>query len=148
MEPHRSHMVTALKTDGSDDQPLEDSMIAAVVDEFYGRVRRDPMLGPVFNGAIADWDEHLQKLAGFWSSVMLRSGRYKGNPVAAHLRQKDVITPAMFDRWLALWSELTSELLPKEAARAMQAKAALIAESLKLALFFRLPSGAAATVKA
>ena len=123
-------------------------MIAAVVDEFYDRVRRDPMLGPVFNGAIADWDEHLQKLAGFWSSVMLRSGRYKGNPVAAHLRQKDVITPAMFDRWLALWSEVTSELLSKEAARAMQARAALIAESLKLALFFRLPSGAAATAKA
>lgn len=75
MEPHRIHMVTALKTDGSDDQALEDSVIAAVVDEFYGRVRRDPMLGPVFNGAIADWDEHLQKLAGFWSAVMLRSGR-------------------------------------------------------------------------
>lgn len=68
--------------------------------------------------------------------------------MAAHLRQKDVTTPAMFDRWLALWSEVTSELLPKEAARAMQARAALIAESLKLGLFFRLPSGAAAKVKA
>lgn len=68
--------------------------------------------------------------------------------MAAHLRQKDVTTLAMFDRWLALWSEVTSELPPKEVARAMQARAALIAKSLKLALFFRLPSGAAATVEA
>ena len=128
-------------------QPLDDTMITAVVDQFYARVRRDPMLAPVFNGAIADWDEHLQKLAGFWSSVMLRSGRYKGNPMAAHLRQQDRISPAMFDRWLSLWSEVTFELLPDEAARAMQARAAMIAESLKLALFFRLPGGVAAATQ-
>ena len=119
---------------------LEDPMIEAVVHRFYGRVRRDPVLGPVFNGAVADWDAHLQKLAGFWSSVMLRSGRYAGNPMAAHLRHQDVISPAMFDRWLALWSEVTAEMLPDAAARAMQGRAAMIAESLKLALFFDLPS--------
>ena len=141
-------MDTALIIESRDDQPLDEAMIAAVVDHFYDRVRSDPLLGPVFNGAIADWDDHLQKLAGFWSSVMLRSGRYKGNPVAAHLRQQAVITPTMFDRWLALWSETTLELLPDEAARAMQARAVVIAESLKLALFFRLPSGAVAAAKA
>jgi hemoglobin len=140
-------MATPLNVNNSSANLLDDRMIAAVVNRFYDRVRKDPALGPVFNGAVADWDDHLQKLAGFWSSVMLRSGRYKGNPVAAHLRHTDVITPAMFDRWLALWSEVTFELLPEEAARAMQARAAMIAESLKLALFFRLPSGAAATAE-
>jgi hemoglobin len=122
-------------------------MIAAVVDHFYGRMRSDPTLGPVFNGAIADWHDHLSKLASFWSSVMLRSGRYKGNPVATHLRHKDSITQVMFDRWLALWSEVTLEQLPEPAARAMQARAAMIAESLKLSLFFCLPSGATATAE-
>lgn len=141
-------MKAALKTYISDDPALDDSMIAAVIDEFYARVRRDPILGPVFDGAVADWGDHLRKLADFWSSVMLRSGRYKGNPVAAHMRQASLITPAMFDRWLTLWSEVTLELLPETAARAMQARAALIAESLKLAMFFRLPSGAAAAAKA
>ena len=90
----------------------------------------------------------MQKLADFWSSVLLRSGRYKGNPVAAHLRQAGVITPAMFDRWLSLWSEVTFELLPPGAARAMQSRAGMIAESLKLALFFRLPSGSPAAGQA
>ena len=44
----------------------------------------------------------------------------------------------MFDRWLVIWSASTDELLPPDAAVALQAKAARIAESLRLALFFRL----------
>ena len=44
----------------------------------------------------------------------------------------------MFDRWLAIWAATTDELMPPAAAAALQAKAARIAESLQLALFFRL----------
>ena len=129
------------------DTNLQEAMIAEVVDGFYDRVRGDPMLGPVFNGAVADWDEHLHRLAAFWSSVMLRTGRYKGNPVATHLRHAGAITPEMFDRWLALWSEVTAERLPPASAKAMQDRAAMIAESLKLALFFRLPREPAAAAQ-
>lgn len=66
--------------------------------------------------------------------------------MAAHLKHKAHITPALFDRWLALWSEVTDEVMPSGAAMALQAKAARIAESLQLALFFRLddPAGEAA----
>ncbi len=106
---------------------------------FYARVREDALIGPVFNRAIADWDDHLEKLVAFWSSVMLTSGRYKGNPVAAHMKHLGEIAPPMFDRWLALWAEVTEEILPSAAAAALQLKAARIAESLKLALYFRLP---------
>lgn len=113
-----------------------------LVPAFYARVRQDDLIGPVFNSAIHDWDHHLIQLVAFWSSVMRSSGRYKGSPVAAHLRHKDIITPAMFDRWLSLWGEVTAQLLPADKAAAMQAKAATIGESLKLALFFRLPKGA------
>lgn len=66
-----------------DDQPPLEAEIAAVVDLFYDRVRADPMLGPVFNGSVKDWPHHLDRLKAFWSSVMLTSGRYKGDPVAA-----------------------------------------------------------------
>ena len=45
----------------------------------------------------------------FWSSVMLTSGRYKGNPVAVHLRVEG-IEPQLFDRWLALFDETCREL--------------------------------------
>ena len=115
--------------------------LAQLVDAFYARVRTDAQLGPIFNDAVDDWPEHLEKLAAFWSSVMLSSGRYKGQPLPAHMKHRDRITPQLFERWLALWQRTTDELMTPEAAQAMQAKAARIAESLQLALFFRMPEG-------
>lgn len=117
---------------------ITEPAIAALVDRFYAKARRDPMIGPVFNNAIADWDEHLSKLRDFWSSVMLTSGRYKGNPMAAHVRQP--IESEFFTRWLALWHETAGEVFAPEPAARFGEKAERIAESLKLALFYR-PSG-------
>lgn len=117
---------------------ISESSLAHLVDAFYVRVRADPELGLIFNDAVLDWPEHLQKLAYFWSSVMLTTGRYKGQPVPAHLKHKDRITPALFNRWLHLWQLTTDELMAPAAAAALQSKAARIAESLQLAMFFKL----------
>ena len=124
--------MTAIK--GIDERRLE-----KLVESFYARVRADDALGPIFNDAISDWPEHLEKLTAFWSSVMLTSGRYKGQPVPAHRKHGERITPELFERWLSLWNSTTAELMEPEAAAALQAKAARIAESLQLALFFKLP---------
>ena len=123
----------------STESGINEAQLQALIPCFYSRVREDGLIGPVFNNAITDWDDHLKNLIAFWSSVMLTSGRYKGNPVAAHMKHLGEITPPMFDRWLALWAEVTEEILGVPAATALQAKAARIAESLKLALYFRLP---------
>lgn len=117
---------------------LDEEGLQALVDAFYARIRADAELGPIFNDAIHDWPEHLGKLTAFWSSVMLTSGRYKGQPVPAHMKHRDRITPALFTRWLALWADTTNDLMPPVGAAALQAKAARIAESLQLAMFFRL----------
>jgi hemoglobin len=119
---------------------ITEAAITALVDRFYAKARHDPMIGPVFNAAIDDWDEHLHKLHDFWSSVMLTTGRYKGNPMAAHMRLP--IEPHFFDRWLALWQETAGEIFAPEPAAAFRMKAGRIAESLKLALFYR-PDGLA-----
>lgn len=128
-------------------QPVRSSRaeqaLARLIPAFYARVRADALLGPVFDEAVSDWDHHLGRLIDFWSSVMLASGRYKGQPMAAHARHRETITPEMFDRWLAVWREVTDEILPREAAQAMQLKAASIAESLKLGLYFHLPKATA-----
>jgi hemoglobin len=113
---------------------ITEDRLQELVALFYKRVRQDALLGPVFNDAIHDWPEHLDKLQAFWSSVMLTSGRYKGRPLPAHIRHGDRIGPASFDRWLAIWHETTDELLPPAAAAAMQDKAARIAESLALGI--------------
>jgi hemoglobin len=121
---------------------ITEERLKALVHLFYGRVRRDPLIGPVFNGAIDDWDEHLDKLQAFWSSVMLTSGRYKGRPLPAHVKHGEAITPASFERWLELWREATAEVLPHAAAAAMQDKAARIAESLSLGIEYARGGGA------
>jgi hemoglobin len=99
-------------------------------------VREDPALGPVFDRAISDWGPHLATMCKFWSSVMLTSGRYKGNPVAVHHRV-DGIAYELFARWLALFDETCRELFDDDIADAFRGKATRIADSLKLALFYR-----------
>ena len=124
--------------------PLSEDDLHRLVQTFYGRVRQDALLGPIFNGAIDDWDHHLGKLQAFWSSVMLGSGRYKGQPMAVHLRQEAHMTPEAFARWLQLWNETTADLLDPLAARALQEKAARIAESLTLGIAFAKDRGISA----
>jgi len=116
---------------------LDQADLRALVDGFYARVRQDPELGPVFADAIADWDEHLQRLTDFWSSLMLGSGRYRGHPASAHLAHAARITPALFQRWLALRRLSSDESLPAAQARAVQERAARIADHLQRTLAAR-----------
>lgn len=123
---------------------IAETDITAVVDAFYAKVRRDPMLGPIFAAQIADeaWPAHLGIIRDFWSSVMLKAGRYRRNPFAAHLGIAG-LRPEHFERWLALFRETCEEKLQPEAAEALHDKAVAIADSLKAGLFFR-PGAAAA----
>src|SRR4051794_23026340 len=128
--------VPARSNAGGDEQSLvtEDD-IASLVEAFYAKVREDPQLGPIFARALGDdgWDSHLATLRDFWSSVMLTSGRYKGAPLAVHMRLSG-LTPGLFDRWLALFGETCDERFEPPRAGAFRAKAARIAQSLLLGL--------------
>ncbi len=111
--------------------------IRRLVDAFYARVRQDAELAPVFARAIpGDWGPHLDKMYAFWSSVMLTTGRYKGNPLAKHFALPGM-QPALFERWLALFNETADQLFDDDVSAEFRAKAARIAESLKLGLFYR-----------
>ena len=111
--------------------------IRQLVDAFYAKVRIDPELAPIFERAIpGDWQPHLTKMYAFWSSVMLTTGRYKGNPVAKHLAIPG-IQPHLFQRWLRLFNETCRELFDDPVSAEFRAKAERIAESLKLAMFYR-----------
>jgi hemoglobin len=117
---------------------VTEASIKVLVDEFYARVRADPALGPVFDNAIAaeEWPAHLRKMYAFWSSVMLTSGRYKGDPVGVH-RQVAGIAPPLFGNWLELFEAAAADLFMPEIAERFAHSARRIAESLQLALFFR-----------
>lgn len=78
-------------------------VIASVVDDFYARCRRDPVLGPVFEAEVDDWDEHLSRIRAFWGAAMLRDGGYSGRPLEAHLAIPG-LSPAHFSVWLRLFA--------------------------------------------
>ena len=114
---------------------IDEASIEAQVRAFYGRARLDPTLGPVFEAAVEDWEAHFAQLTRFWSSAMLTSGAYSGDPVEAHRRRP--IRPEFFPIWLAYWDETADALFTPDLAAQFKAKAGRIGKSLELALFFR-----------
>ena len=80
-----------------------ESEIRDLVFTFYDRVRQDEDLGPVFDGTLEGrWEPHLEKMCDFWSGVLLATGRFRGDPVRAHMDVSG-IRPAHFERWLELF---------------------------------------------
>lgn len=75
--------------------------IKLLVDEFYKSVRKDELLGPIFNDFISDWSIHLPKMYRFWQTVLLNEFHYKGNPFLVHTKLP--ISEQHFERWLALF---------------------------------------------
>lgn len=117
---------------------LTEATLHAFLEVFYAKVRRDPLIGPVFARAIpnADWPRHLSVIQDFWSSVLLKSGRYKGNPFGKHQGLRE-LTPSHFARWLALFEQTAGEEFSAEIATTLIERAHRIGDSLKSGLFFR-----------
>lgn len=84
-----------------------------LVKNFYAKVRKDDLLGPVFNPQVKDWPEHLERLTDFWETNLLFRRVYKGNPLKAHIgtdkRIGQSITTNHFGRWLELWFETINQ---------------------------------------
>ncbi|MDF1686245.1 MAG: group III truncated hemoglobin [Parvibaculaceae bacterium] len=116
---------------------IDEATITELIQRFYGKLRVDPTLGPIFERQIgATWDEHLVTIADFWSNMALRTRRYMGRPMGAHFKIPD-IAPEHFAIWLAAWFETVEEVCPPEAQEFLKARAAQIAESFKAGLFYR-----------
>ena len=122
----------ALTQEVADRTGIDEAMIERLVRGFYDRVKQDPLLGPVFAGQVEDWEEHIQTLCRFWSSVTLMTGRYSGRPMAAHAPLP--VERAHFLRWLALFEATARELCPAPAADLFVERARTIAESLRQGL--------------
>lgn len=116
-----------------------------LVRRFYALCHDDAVLGPFFEQTIADFEAHVQVVIDFWSSALLKTGRYRGNQFMAHA--KHPIQPEHFDIWLELFEKAANEVLsPGMAAEAM-VKARQMGRSIKAGMFtvpsqrFRAPTG-------
>lgn len=107
---------------------IDEPELRALVEGFYGKVRTDPVLGPIFAGHIADWAVHIERMVTFWSSVALMTGRYHGRPVPAHTKLP--VGALHFERWLALFRKTAGETCSPEGAAHIIVPSERIARSL------------------
>ncbi len=98
-----------------EDATVSEEALDLLVRAFYAAAREDPLIGPVFGGAVANWDHHVQVVHDFWSRALLDTTRYRGFPFSVHVPLK--LGPLHFDRWLDIFRAAAAETLPPEAAR-------------------------------
>ena len=89
--------------------------IKHLVDSFYEKIRTDELLGPIFNGVIKDqWPVHLEKMYGFWQTVLLNERAYSGSPFPPHAKLP--VEKKHFDHWLSLFKATIAENFSGEKA--------------------------------
>ncbi|QHS51516.1 group III truncated hemoglobin [Edaphobacter sp. 12200R-103] len=115
--------------------------ISNLVETFYDKVRRDPDIGPIFNAIVGDWPHHLATLKDFWSTLLLTTGRYKGDPMMTHLQLQLPLDPQHFERWLTLFAETANEVLPPAAAELAIRKSHRIAQNFQDGIAYQRAQG-------
>ncbi|HLV53224.1 MAG TPA: group III truncated hemoglobin [Cryomorphaceae bacterium] len=117
--------------------------VSLLVNTFYAKIRRDDMLGDIFNRHVDDWPAHLSLLTDFWESNLFRVPKFRGNPPEAHRRvdhhENNSITPEHFGRWMKLWYETVDELFVGERAEMAKALARRMSTGLFLAIWHGRP---------
>ncbi|MDN5567177.1 MAG: group III truncated hemoglobin [Paracoccus sp. (in: a-proteobacteria)] len=111
---------------------LDEGRLTELVHRFYTKVLADAVLGPIFAERIVDWEPHLARMAAFWSSVALMTGRYHGAPVPKHVSLP--VTWSHFERWLTLFRETAIETCSPAGAAHVIERAERIARSLNMAV--------------
>jgi hemoglobin len=104
--------------------------IEQFVDAFYARVRRDDILGPIFDDvAQTDWDEHLPKMYDFWQTVLFGVSAFRGNPLGVHLALNSQVSldKVAFGRWLELFHATIDAAFCGPCAEETKVRAARIA---------------------
>jgi len=113
-----------------EDSPTEAS-IRLLVHTLYDGVRRDEILGPVFDQAVhGDWDGHVQRMTDFWSTVLLGAGRFQGNVCGEHMALAGMESGHVV-RWLALFKQTVMLLFVDAAAEEILLSADRISGSLQ-----------------
>lgn len=109
---------------------LGEAEVKEMVDAFYGKIREDSLLGPVFNSMVDDWSQHLPTMYSFWGSLLFRTGNYSGNPFAKHMALS--IQKEHFTQWLKLFNETLDENFSGPMTEQARAASQSIAHSFQI----------------
>lgn len=109
---------------------LDRQAITELVQNFYGDVRADETVGPIFEAELRDrWDIHLPRMVEFWSTLMIGARSFSGNVYGKHMAL-DGVTPEHFQSWLRLWFTRTDLMFTAVPAGELQEIAIGIARNL------------------
>lgn len=113
--------------------------VSLLVRSFYAKIRKDELLGPIFNGIVSDWEEHLEKLTDFWENNLFFIQKYYGNPRTAHIsvdeKMDNTIESRHFGEWLNLWFETIDEHFEGQLAERAKTNARKMSTHLFLKIF-------------
>ena len=111
--------------------------IKKLVDTFYEKVRKDELIGPIFNKRIQDrWPHHLEKMYAFWQTVLLGEHTYTGSPFPPHANLP--VDKSHFEQWLKLFRQTLDEQFSGEKAKEAKWRADKMAEMFLLRInYFR-----------
>ena len=104
--------------------------VQQMVDSFYKNARQDPLLGPIFEQAISDWQEHLPTMYQFWERLLFGFSDYNGNPFQKHLSLS--LNKEHFTIWIEIFTKTIDENfsgLKAEEAKSLSRK---VADSFQL----------------
>ncbi len=117
--------------------------INILVRTFYGKIRKDDELGPIFNKQIDDWEGHLMKLTDFWETNLMTVRRFKGNPLLKHTivdaKNDYKIENFHFGVWLRYWITTIDELFAGEKAEIAKNRARKMGTFMYFKLFENKP---------
>ena len=104
-----------------------------LVDTFYGKVREDDLIGPIFNEKLKGrWPEHLAKLTTFWQTILIGEHTYFGTPFPPHSQLP--IDSHHFERWIQLFGETVDHLFVGETADEAKWRAGKMSEMFQYKL--------------
>jgi hemoglobin len=113
---------------------ITEESVSALVKRFYAKVRRDAVLGPIFEKALVGrWDEHMATMCEFWCSALRLKRDYQGDMLTAH-RKLGRLPRTLFPRWLSLFRETVAEYFIEAPAAIICDRALKTARNLESAL--------------
>ena len=105
--------------------------VKRLVDSFYGKVREDALLAPVFDERIGNrWPQHLEKMYKFWQTVLIGEHTYYGSPFLPHAQLP--VDRTHFDQWLTLFYATVEENFTGEKAEEAKWRAARMADMFQV----------------
>jgi len=119
--------------------------IAGLVSVFYAKVRKDDILGPIFEKHIAEeeWPSHLSKLTDFWEMKLLGGRQFRGSPSKKHIdvdrASGHTVSQEHFAHWLQLWLDTIDETFMGPLAERAKAQARKMATGQYISIWQNRP---------